>query len=317
MQGSISFDGTLAGSIAGGGGGGSNVTITPTLLEGTKVADYSIDDTNGSLYAPTPTVYTAGDNVTIDDGVISAADTTYTAGDNITIEDGVISATATTYTAGNNITIEDGVISATDTTYTAGTGISITDGVISATGEIQAQPIYFNFTKYIFDINHFLFPISTTKRLVNNTLTFTSINDYFEVSKYLLTKNMTYEIEIGSMNISDTTRHNTLFRYQNIGSTQNAGLIYRYQTLKWAVWDSTNGWQDSDISDKDYFANSTLKVKILSDGKWEIYKDDVLVFTPAVAPVFEGTDSFGLGSPSGACITNITINGFKIYPSIS
>ena len=37
-------------------------------------------------------------------------------------------------TAGSNITIEDGVISATDTTYTAGTNITIEDGVISASG---------------------------------------------------------------------------------------------------------------------------------------------------------------------------------------
>lgn len=37
-------------------------------------------------------------------------------------------------TPGQNIQIEDGVISATDTTYTAGSGIDITNGVISATG---------------------------------------------------------------------------------------------------------------------------------------------------------------------------------------
>lgn len=34
--------------------GGSTVTITPALQSGTKVADYSIDGTEGSLYAPTP-----------------------------------------------------------------------------------------------------------------------------------------------------------------------------------------------------------------------------------------------------------------------
>lgn len=54
MQGSINFDGTLSGSIAGGGGGGSEVTITPVLTSGTKIADYSIDENTGSLYAPTP-----------------------------------------------------------------------------------------------------------------------------------------------------------------------------------------------------------------------------------------------------------------------
>lgn len=64
----------------------------------------------------TKTVYTAGDNVSITDGVISATDTTYTAGDNVTITDGVISATDTTYTAGDNVTINDGVISATGET---------------------------------------------------------------------------------------------------------------------------------------------------------------------------------------------------------
>lgn len=36
----------------GGGGGGSTVSITPTLSTGTKIADYSIDGTGGSLYAP-------------------------------------------------------------------------------------------------------------------------------------------------------------------------------------------------------------------------------------------------------------------------
>lgn len=54
MQGTISFDGTLSGGITGGGGGGSEVTITPVLTEGTKIADYSIDQEAGSLYAPTP-----------------------------------------------------------------------------------------------------------------------------------------------------------------------------------------------------------------------------------------------------------------------
>lgn len=41
---------------------------------------------------------------------------------------------AGSYTAGANITISNGEISAVDTTYTAGTGIDITNGVISATG---------------------------------------------------------------------------------------------------------------------------------------------------------------------------------------
>ena len=35
-----------------GGGGGSTVSITPTLSSGTKIADFEIDGTSGSIYAP-------------------------------------------------------------------------------------------------------------------------------------------------------------------------------------------------------------------------------------------------------------------------
>ena len=38
--------------IEGGGGGGSNVTITPSLTSGVKIADYEIDGVDGALYAP-------------------------------------------------------------------------------------------------------------------------------------------------------------------------------------------------------------------------------------------------------------------------
>ena len=71
MQGTISFDGTLSGGITGGGGGGSEVTITPTLSSGTKIADYDIDGTPGELYAPTPEGLSAQAPLSITSGVIS------------------------------------------------------------------------------------------------------------------------------------------------------------------------------------------------------------------------------------------------------
>lgn len=90
MQGSIAFDGTLSGSIAGGGGGGSEVTITPTLTSGTKIADYEIDSTPGELYAPTPESLTAAAPLDITSGVISIDLSGYqeklTAGSYITID---------------------------------------------------------------------------------------------------------------------------------------------------------------------------------------------------------------------------------------
>lgn len=72
MQGSISFDGGLNGSIVSSGslsgsidtsGSGSTVTIQPTLFEGQKIADYTIDGVGGELYAPTGS---GGSSVDID-----------------------------------------------------------------------------------------------------------------------------------------------------------------------------------------------------------------------------------------------------------
>lgn len=62
------------------------------------------------------------------------------------------------YTAGDNITIDHGVISATDTIYTAGTGISITGNIISKSTLIYLHHVEFktsstyNGKYYAFDI---------------------------------------------------------------------------------------------------------------------------------------------------------------------
>lgn len=121
----VTSDG-VAKAIEQGGGGGT----TYTAGDGISISDENVISAD---FSDVQAKLTAGSNISIDDGVISATDTTYTAGSNISIDDGVISATDTTYTAGSNISIDNGVISATDTTYTAGSNISINDGVISAT----------------------------------------------------------------------------------------------------------------------------------------------------------------------------------------
>ena len=83
--------------------------------------------------------YIAGTGIDITDDTISVDTTTIqaklTAGSNIDITGDTISATDTTYTAGSNVQISDqNVISATNTTYTAGANVNISDSnVISAT----------------------------------------------------------------------------------------------------------------------------------------------------------------------------------------
>lgn len=69
MDGSINFAGTLSGGIN--TGGGSEVTITPTLQSGEKIADYSIDNVPGVLYAPDSVSLTAELPLSISENVIS------------------------------------------------------------------------------------------------------------------------------------------------------------------------------------------------------------------------------------------------------
>lgn len=106
-------------------------------------SDWAEADSSAASYIenkPVPKALVAGTNVSISETVnsltISATGgTNYTAGQNITIQNNVISATDTTYTAGANINIDaNNEISATDTTYTAGEGISISNSNVISSG---------------------------------------------------------------------------------------------------------------------------------------------------------------------------------------
>lgn len=70
----------------GGGGGGSNVSITPTLSTGTKIADFEIDGVSGALYAPSGGGGGGGgSSQTIADVLWSGSATPSTAGTDITL----------------------------------------------------------------------------------------------------------------------------------------------------------------------------------------------------------------------------------------
>lgn len=178
----------------------------------------------------------------------------------------------------------------------------------------NSKCLYWDFTKSSLDMNFFSPANLSNATIGSSGAVMTNNTGYIEFQNFLLRKNMSYEIQIESMNITDTSRQNNIFRFKNLSSNNEAGFLYRYQTLKWVVWDSVNSWQESEITDKDYFNNCTMKIKTLSDGKWEIYKDNVLVFTTPLPVTFEGTASWGIGSPAdNRSVTGMTISSVKIY----
>ena len=125
------------------------------IMRSTDAAPYAwwCASYNYQGWKPTDTTYTAGSNVSINDGVISATDTTYTAGSGLTLTDTEFSADTTvlatqndllgkqnTLTAGSNISISEDTISATDTTYAAGAGLSLSGTEFSVdTSAIQPK----------------------------------------------------------------------------------------------------------------------------------------------------------------------------------
>jgi hypothetical protein len=144
--------------------GGTNVTITPDYNSGTRVARYSIDGVNGSIYTPTqvnanwnetsssskayiqnkPTIhtYTGASGVAIDANDVVSLDSPVelVPGANITIEvsgvSAIISSTGggggTTYTAGNMISLTNNAIAVSTTA-------GITD--IQTVASLPANPV--------------------------------------------------------------------------------------------------------------------------------------------------------------------------------
>lgn len=147
------------------GDGGANVTITPTLGSGTKIADFSIDGVEGSLYAPAggsggvsdvlvdnTSVVTDGVayiDLTTKQDVLTFDPMPTAASQNPVTSGGVYTALGfkqNTLTAGNNIDITNNVISATDTTYSEFTGAT---EQTSGTAGLVKRPLNTDYNKFL------------------------------------------------------------------------------------------------------------------------------------------------------------------------
>ena len=115
---------------------------------------------------------------------------------------------------------------------------------------------------------------------------------------------VTIEVDIGAMTAAVSDDH---LRFLMV--TDNYGFIYRSN----GYWSLYNGqWaSDSDISDFDYFANSTLKVEIDSSNYWHIYKDGVLVYEPSRALSIGYSNTYFIGSNAKSC-NSVVIEGLRI-----
>lgn len=116
---------------------------------------------------------------------------------------------------------------------------------------------------------------------------------------------VTIEIDVKDMNLTRNQHRRFIM------ATNEQGFIYR-DNGKWSFY-ANNAWaSDSSISDGSYFANSTLKVIIDSNGYWHIYKDNVLVYEPDRNLTLNSNTGILIGSNS-ASINAVSITGIHIY----
>lgn len=128
-------------------------------------------------------------------------------------------------------------------------------------------------------------------QISENGALFTGTNNYIQVASYpSALKNFTLYLDIGAFPLQgDSSLHR---RFIAVG--ESTGLIYRYQSNKWAFY--TTDWEDSSIEDPAFFSNSKLKIYVDQNDKWHIYKDNVLIFEPTRS--LRVIDSFTIGSDS-------------------
>lgn len=126
---------------------------------------------------------------------------------------------------------------------------------------------------------------------------------------------VTIEVDVASMVMTSGTHR------RFICGTTDSGLVYR-STGKWGFYGgSSAGWEDTDITDADYFAGHTVKIVVDKDSKWHIYRDNVLVFEPAAALRLGTTSISGqipittcfLVGSSGSSLPSAVITGVRVY----
>ena len=197
--------------------------------------------------------------------------------------------------------------------YRTGLGLTALFGKIS--GEWNPLNLFaeyaWDFTKSLTSINNGTDVVLSGATRTASGIVLSGSYDYIRLPSSLIKPNYTFEITIDSLSVQSPSNNNRLFMFHT-----DSGLVWRGATGKWGVWDSSNNWQESNITDKNYFDDCVLKIVIDGDYKWHIYKDDTLVFEPpnAITSYYTTSELLTIGANGNGCY-NVTISALTAYPN--
>lgn len=193
---------------------------------------------------------------------------------------------------------------ANDTTGQSDTTLSDAVGtLVAGYGGGGSELIYnWDLTQSLTDTVHGITATITNSTQDSSGVHLSAANAYLQINNaFLPNSSVTYEIDI-SASSRQGTGHGRLF-----STTYNGyGFIYR-NTGKWAAYFGT--WQESSITDANYFAGHTLKVVYAKTGVPSLYRDNELILTWNGPPQ---VGLWGVGS-SSASFYNLSITAIRIY----
>lgn len=195
-------------------------------------------------------------------------------------------------------------------TYDTTTNNEVTVNISSEGGGLELN---FDFTQSMTDTVRGVTPLTASITQGASGAVFDTQRSYIRMRPRYSANTYTYEIDVGTLNISTST-HNRF-----IMGDDTHGLIYR-STGKWAFYSTSQGWEETSVTSKTYFNGTTVKVYIDQNGKWHIYRNGTLWWEPSgaqtldTASVSNYTSFFTIGSNGGQGLqAGSTITGMRVY----
>lgn len=136
---------------------------------------------------------------------------------------------------------------------------------------------------------------------------FTGGSSYIIIPEALTYTNKVFELEIDSMNPSGSMAF--LFGPHGGGIWGNNGL--QFFSGAWKIFNGSS-WSGNISTSKTYFSGKNVKIAVQNDKKWNIYIDNVLVFSSAAVSNDAGY-GVSIGTNIGSAPYPMTIKRIRVY----
>lgn len=196
-------------------------------------------------------------------------------------------------------------------TYTPPTGVDGFNEVeVNVPSSGQPAPLlYWDLSESIYDEIDNL-PVSLAGGAEENTggIYLPSASSQIVLPSVIKPLGVIFEIELGATEAVLGSSHLRFF-VSNINSW-NSGLIYR-STGEWSFYSGSTWDNGSGITDINFFSNSIVKIVIDYAGKWKIYKNNSLVYSPTIA-LSNLTNALSIGSTAQSYFPAL-VKSIKVY----